>query len=59
MVEVIGVTNDAERVVEVVLYDAPARAVGECALQVLRSFSNTRQLPGHKTPPAKRVLCIR
>lgn len=52
VVEVVGITDDAEGVVEVVLYDAPARAVWECALQVLRSLSNTRQLTGHKkTPP--------
>lgn len=48
MVEVIGVTDDAEGVVEVVLDDAPARTIGECALQVLRSFANTGQSPGHK-----------
>lgn len=42
VVEVVGVADDAEGVVEVVLDDAPARAVGERALQVLRSFPNTK-----------------
>lgn len=58
MVEVIGITDDAERVVEVVLYDAPACTVRKYALQVLCSFSNTRQLLGHKKNPTKRILCI-
>lgn len=58
MVEVIGITDDAEGVVEVVLYDMPARAIRECALQMLCSFSNTGQLPGHKNNPTKHVLCI-
>lgn len=47
VVEVTGVTNDAEGVVEVVVYDAPACSVRECALQLLRSLSKARGLPGH------------
>lgn len=39
MVEVVGITDDAEGVVEAVLDDAPARPVGEGALQVLGAFS--------------------
>lgn len=54
VVEVTGVTDDAEGVVEVVLDDAPARAVRECALQVLRSFANTGQSPGHKKSNKKK-----
>lgn len=45
VVEVTGVTNDAEGVVEVVVYDAPACSVRERALQLLRAcICPTQQL---------------
>lgn len=43
VVEVTGVTNDAEGVVEVVVYDAPACSVRERALQLLRALAKARR----------------
>lgn len=43
VVEVTGITNDAEGVVEVVVYDAPACSVRERALQLLRALAKARR----------------
>lgn len=45
VVEVVGVADDAEGVVEVVLDEAPAAAVRECALQVLGACSKHKMFP--------------
>lgn len=47
MVEVVGVADDAEGVVEAALDDAPACAVWECAFQVLGACSNAKYSPSH------------
>lgn len=47
VVEVVGVADDAEGVVEVALDEAAAGAVRECAFQVLGACSNTKYSPSH------------